>query len=60
MWIFIALTMIAISFSACERFYQHFDIQPDNPTEEFVEDLIKQESGIELDLTPETLENKEK
>ena len=31
---------------------------PDNPSEEFLEAVIKSQTGIEIDLSPKSLENK--
>lgn len=60
MWGIIGLIMIAVSFSACERFYERLDIKPDNPIEEAAEEVIKDQTGVDLDLSPETPESKEK
>ena len=59
MWGILIIVLVAISFNSCERFYERLNIQPDNPVEEVVEDVIKHETGADIDLSPESPENKE-
>lgn len=60
MWGLLSIVLVAISFNSCERFYAKFNIQPDNAWEELVEDVIKHETGANIDLTPESPEEREK
>ncbi len=38
------------------RIYEKFMIAHDNPMEESIEDVIKDETGLDLDFTPESKE----
>lgn len=60
MWGLVAIVLIAISFNSCERFYDKFNIEADNKVEEILEDVIKHETGADIDLTPDSPESKEK
>lgn len=56
MWGLVAIVLLAVSFNSCERFYAKFDIEVDNQLEEIVEDIIKHETGADIDLSPESEE----
>lgn len=56
MWGLVFLALICVIFNACDHFYAKLEIQHDNVVEEAVEDIIKEETGIEIDLTPSSKE----
>lgn len=47
---------IAVTFNSCERFYSKLNIPVDNPLEEAIEDVIEKETGVKIDMTPESEE----
>lgn len=51
-----SFAVIALSFTACEPAYRYLGMQDDNPMEESVEELIKHETGFDIDLTPSSPE----
>jgi hypothetical protein len=53
MWI----SVIALLFLVgCEAFNEKFGVKDDNIVEEILEDVIKKETGIDMDLTPSSEE----
>lgn len=44
---------LALALMACTKVNQFFGLKDDNPIEQKIESIILQETGIELDLTPE-------
>lgn len=56
MWGIVAIVMMAAAFQACEHFYAKTGIIADNPIEEAIEDVIKHETGVDLDMSPESKE----
>ena len=56
MWCFIFIVLIAVSFNSCSWIYEKFDIPDDNPIEEMIEQVIEHQTGITLDMTPESKE----
>ena len=51
-----SLIGISIILYACSDFWESYP--QDNAIEELVEDMIQQETGLDLDLSPTTPENK--
>lgn len=54
--LFIILCSLA-SLSSCEPINRYFGLQDDNVIEEMAEVAIKMETGISVDLTPNSPEN---
>ena len=53
----ILIVMLPISILLSNIFYKKYaHIKQDNIVEEFVEDVIKNQTGITIDLTPSTIE----
>lgn len=46
--------LLALAATAGAKYYLH--LKDDNPVEEMSEEVIKYETGIDIDLTPETPE----
>lgn len=44
--------IILICLLSCESIDKKFGIPQDNPAEEVVEEVIKQKTGLDIDLTP--------
>ena len=54
----IALLLSALLLlPSCTKFFKAYT--PDNPTEEFIEEVIKKQTGIEVDLSPWATEKEE-
>lgn len=49
----LALTLL---FHSCAMIEKQIGIEEDNVGEEIIEDVIKYESGIDIDLTPDSKE----
>lgn len=47
------LLMMLLFFNSCSDFNKEVGIKDDNPLEEALEDLIKNETGLDFDFTPE-------
>ena len=47
-----AVIMILIIMVGCSRCNRYFGLDDNHPMEEFLEEIIKAKSGIDLDLTP--------
>lgn len=52
----IAILLLCVYFISCERIYQTLNIPSDNPIEEAIEQVIEHETGINIDLTPQSKE----
>jgi len=50
------LIIIGASVGGCSLLNEALHIPQDNPIEEYVEAIIENETGIEIDLTPESPE----
>lgn len=59
MWGVVLLVLMAVTFHACDYFYEKYDIPPDNPIEEAFEDVLDENTGIRLDLSPKSPEKPE-
>ena len=47
---------MGVTFQACDKLYEKYDITPDNVIEEAIEDVINERTGIHLDISPQTPE----
>jgi hypothetical protein len=52
----LSLSIACIILCSCSSINKQFGIQDDNPIEETVEEIIKVETGLNIDLTPDTPE----
>jgi len=50
------MILAACTFGACSKLNQYIGLPDDNPAEEILEQQIKNETGFEVDLTPESPE----
>lgn len=48
------VALLAIAFAVATTFV--FKLPPDNPIEEIAEEVVEEETGINLDFTPSTTE----
>lgn len=59
----LALSIAVLILGGCQPIYDYvkikigIEISPDNPVEEFIENQILKETGIDQDLTPESPEH---
>lgn len=54
----ISLVILGLSLSGCSPINQFFKLEDDNVIEEILEDVLKHETGIDIDFTPNTPEVK--
>lgn len=54
----IALVLIIVLVTSCKYLNKAFGMKDDNFLEEAVEDMIEVKTGIDIDLTPASEENK--
>ena len=47
---------IGIAVIGCSKVNRMFNLENDNPIEEFLEEQIEKHAGLDIDLTPEDLE----
>lgn len=50
---------IGLLVTACSHINQELGLDPDHPVEEMIEDMIEHETGLEIDLTPGSIEGLE-
>lgn len=55
--IIIVLSILA-SFGVFHLFNQYFGLSNDNPVEQAIEEVIEDETGVDLDLTPDSYANR--
>ena len=47
---------IGIAVIGCSKVNNMFNLENDNPIEEFLEEQLEKHTGLDIDLTPEDLE----
>lgn len=52
----IVLVLCSAVMGGCNYFNQKFGLDADNPLEEAIEDVIEFRTGIDIDLTPDSVE----
>lgn len=55
MWL-ILLVVTCVLYCSCHYINNRMGLEDDNVIEEVVEDVIEKETGIDIDLTPESAE----
>jgi hypothetical protein len=45
-------TIILVGLAACVGFFSSYMLKSDNPLEEKCEEIIKEQTGLDIDLTP--------
>ena len=48
------LIIMIITLTGCHSLNQAFGMKDDNPVEEVVEQVVERETGVHLDLTPDS------
>lgn len=48
------VVLMTMAIYGCSDFNRRFNMKNDNPIEQKIEEVIKEETGVELDLTPDS------
>lgn len=56
MYVVLSFVLLIAALNVLGLFYAKFGIKEDNPTEEFIEYVIQENLGIQVDLTPNSEE----